>query len=47
LLLDVGKLTQGCGQQCTADGMHYDGEVYDAVLHIMLNALVIESQQRI
>ncbi|KAF0928534.1 hypothetical protein E2562_005984 [Oryza meyeriana var. granulata] len=47
LLLDVGKLTRGCGQQCTADGMHYDGEVYDAVLHIMLNALVIESQQRI
>ncbi|CAN6284101.1 unnamed protein product [Urochloa humidicola] len=47
LLLDVGKLTQGCGQQCTTDGMHYDGEVYDAVLHIMLNALVIESQQRI
>ena len=47
LLLDVGKLTQGCGQQCTADGMHYDGGVYDAVMHIMLNALVIESQQRI
>ncbi|WVZ57486.1 hypothetical protein U9M48_007865 [Paspalum notatum var. saurae] len=39
LLLDVGKLTQGCGQQCTADGMHYDGNVYDAVLHIMLNAM--------
>uniref|UniRef100_A0A0D9XLY7 Pmr5/Cas1p GDSL/SGNH-like acyl-esterase family protein n=1 Tax=Leersia perrieri TaxID=77586 RepID=A0A0D9XLY7_9ORYZ len=47
LLLDVGKLSRGCGQQCTADGMHYDGDVYDAVLHIMLNALVIESQQRI
>jgi hypothetical protein len=47
LLLDVGMLTEVCGQQCTADGMHYDGEVYDAVLHIMLNALVIESQQRI
>jgi hypothetical protein len=40
----VGTLTQGCGQQCTADGMHHDGEVYDAVLHITLNALVIESQ---
>ncbi|KAK3153186.1 hypothetical protein QOZ80_2BG0168960 [Eleusine coracana subsp. coracana] len=47
MLLDVGKLTQGCGQQCAADGMHYNGEVFDAVLHIMLNALVIESQQRI
>ncbi|XP_020180095.2 protein ALTERED XYLOGLUCAN 9 [Aegilops tauschii subsp. strangulata] len=46
-LLDVGKLTRGCEQQCTADGMHYNGVVYDAVMHIMLNALVIESQQRI
>ncbi|KQJ97603.1 uncharacterized protein LOC100825224 [Brachypodium distachyon] len=46
-LLDVGKLTRGCEQQCTADGMHYGGVVYDAVMHIMLNALVIESQQRI
>lgn len=46
-LLDVGKLTRGCERQCTADGMHYNGVVYDAVMHIMLNALVIESQQRI
>lgn len=44
-LLDVGKLTRGC--ECTPDGMHYDGVVYDAVMHIMFNALVIESQQRI
>jgi hypothetical protein len=27
--------------------VHYDGVVYDTVMHIMLNALVIESQQRI
>jgi len=46
-LLDVGKLSRGCERQCTADGMHYNGVVYDAVMHIMLNALVIESQQRI
>lgn len=46
-LLDVGKLSRGCERQCTADGMHYNDVVYDAVMHIMLNALVIESQQRI
>ncbi|XP_072962685.1 protein ALTERED XYLOGLUCAN 9 [Typha angustifolia] len=47
LLLDVGLLSRGCGQQCTADGMHYDGVVYEAAFHIMLNALLIDSQQRI
>ncbi|OAY66166.1 hypothetical protein ACMD2_16331 [Ananas comosus] len=47
LLLDVGMLSRGCGRGCTADGMHYDGVVYEAALHVMLNALLIESQQRI
>jgi hypothetical protein len=47
VLLDVRLLSQGCGAQCTDDGMHYDGMVYNAALQIMLNALVIESQQRI
>ncbi|EHA8592128.1 PC-Esterase [Cocos nucifera] len=47
LLLDIGLLSRGCGRRCTADGMHYDGVVYEAALHIMLNALLIESQQRI
>ncbi|WOK98841.1 hypothetical protein Cni_G07553 [Canna indica] len=47
LLLDIGLLSRGCGQGCTSDGMHYDGVVYEAALHIMLNALLIESQQRI
>ncbi|XP_010923826.2 LOW QUALITY PROTEIN: protein ALTERED XYLOGLUCAN 9 [Elaeis guineensis] len=47
LLLDIGLLSRGCGRRCTADGMHYDRVVYEAALHIMLNALLIESQQRI
>ncbi|KAJ0968852.1 hypothetical protein J5N97_021729 [Dioscorea zingiberensis] len=47
LLLDVGLLSRGCGSQCTVDGMHYDEAVYEAALHIMLNALLIESHQRI
>ncbi|XP_074565945.1 protein ALTERED XYLOGLUCAN 9-like [Curcuma longa] len=47
LLLDIGSLSQGCGRGCTTDGMHYDNVVYEAALHIMLNALLIESQQRI
>ncbi|CAL9137655.1 unnamed protein product, partial [Musa acuminata var. zebrina] len=47
LLLDIGLLSQGCGQGCTTDGMHYDSVVYEAAFHIMLNALLIESQQRI
>lgn len=46
LLLDIGLLSRGCGRRCTVDGMHYNGVVYDAALHIMLNALLIESQQR-
>ncbi|XP_077219530.1 pmr5/Cas1p GDSL/SGNH-like acyl-esterase family protein [Tasmannia lanceolata] len=47
ILLDVGLLSRNCGLQCTVDGMHYNGVVYDAALQIMLNALLIESQQRI
>ncbi|XP_039137989.1 uncharacterized protein LOC120275468 [Dioscorea cayenensis subsp. rotundata] len=47
LLLDVGLLSRGCGSRCTVDGMHYDEVVYEAALHIMLNALLIESHQRI
>lgn len=47
MLLDVGSLSRSCGQQCTTDGMHYGGVVYEAALQVMLNALLIESQQRI
>ncbi|PKA53099.1 hypothetical protein AXF42_Ash019007 [Apostasia shenzhenica] len=47
LLLDIGSLSRICGQKCTTDGMHYEGLVYETALQIMLNALLIESQQRI
>lgn len=47
ILLDIESLTWNCGPRCTADGMHYDGAVYDAAVHVMLNALLIESHQRI
>ncbi|KAM7267990.1 hypothetical protein ACFE04_010156 [Oxalis oulophora] len=42
-LLDIQTLSWNCGPRCTVDGMHYDGAVYDAAVHIMLNTLLIES----
>lgn len=45
VLLDIKSLTQNCGSTCTIDGIHYDTAVYDALVHIMLNALLIETQQ--
>ncbi|KAH0465895.1 hypothetical protein IEQ34_005998 [Dendrobium chrysotoxum] len=47
VLLDIGSLSRSCGLQCTTDGMHYERVVYEAALQVMLNALLIESQQRI
>ncbi|KAL4186341.1 hypothetical protein AMTRI_Chr09g13640 [Amborella trichopoda] len=47
VLLDIRSLSLGCGSHCTEDGMHYDVLIYDAAVHIMLNALLIESHQRI
>ncbi|KAF5750191.1 hypothetical protein HS088_TW03G00524 [Tripterygium wilfordii] len=47
LLLDIQSLTWNCGPHCTADGMHYDAAVYDAAVHAMLNALLIQSHQKI
>ncbi|KAK7385655.1 hypothetical protein VNO78_31421 [Psophocarpus tetragonolobus] len=46
-LLDIGSLSWNCGIRCTDDGMHYDGVVYEAGVQIMLNALLIESHQRL
>ncbi|XP_027333075.1 uncharacterized protein LOC113847939 [Abrus precatorius] len=46
-LLDIGSLSWNCGIRCTDDGMHYDGVVYEAGVHIMLNALLIESHQKL
>ncbi|GKV20321.1 hypothetical protein SLEP1_g30466 [Rubroshorea leprosula] len=45
VLMDIESLTWNCGPRCTEDGMHYDGTVYEAAVHIMLNALLIESHQ--
>ncbi|KAK3218694.1 hypothetical protein Dsin_012664 [Dipteronia sinensis] len=47
ILLDIQSLTWNCGPRCTVDGMHYDGAVYEAAVHVMLNALLIESHQRL
>lgn len=47
LLLDIGSLSRHCGPRCTVDGMHYDKVVYEVANHILLNALLIESQQQI
>lgn len=45
ILLDMQSLTWNCGPRCTIDGMHYDAAIYEAVVHIMLNSLLIESHQ--
>jgi hypothetical protein len=45
LLLDMESLTWNCGVKCTEDGMHYQGAVYEAAIHILLNALLIQSHQ--
>lgn len=47
VLLDMQSLSENCGVRCTEDGMHYDGVVYEAAVHIMLNALLIQSQQKL
>ncbi|KAL1348580.1 hypothetical protein HN51_024560 [Arachis hypogaea] len=46
-LLDMGSLSWNCGNKCTDDGMHYDLVVYEAAVHILLNALLIESNQKL
>ncbi|AES99132.1 hypothetical protein MtrunA17_Chr5g0433831 [Medicago truncatula] len=45
----IGSLSLNCGIKCTDDGMHYDGAVYEAELHIdmMFSALLIESHQKL
>ncbi|XP_011038337.1 PREDICTED: uncharacterized protein LOC105135244 [Populus euphratica] len=47
LLLDIQSLSWNCGPRCTIDGMHYDETVYEAAVHILLNALLIESHQKL
>ncbi|CAN4116689.1 unnamed protein product [Withania somnifera] len=45
--LDIHLLSNNCGVRCTTDGMHYHGAVYEAAVHIMLNGLLIESNQKL
>ncbi|KAJ8545073.1 hypothetical protein K7X08_017656 [Anisodus acutangulus] len=47
LLLDVHALSNYCGARCTTDGMHYHRVVYEAAVHVMLNALLVESNQNL
>ncbi|KAI3794396.1 hypothetical protein L1987_37027 [Smallanthus sonchifolius] len=47
LLLDAEMLTRKCGVDCSLDGMHYGDVVYEASVHVMLNALLIESHQKL
>nr|XP_043634520.1 uncharacterized protein LOC122605626 [Erigeron canadensis] len=47
LLLDVGMLSSRCGFDCSLDGMHYNDVVYEASVQVMLNALLIESHQKL
>ncbi|KAK9062126.1 hypothetical protein SSX86_019311 [Deinandra increscens subsp. villosa] len=47
LLLDVEMLSSKCGADCSSDGMHYNDVVYEASVHVMLNALLIESHQKL
>ncbi|CAN0906658.1 hypothetical protein LINGRAHAP2_LOCUS24382 [Linum grandiflorum] len=46
-LLDIRSLSSNCGLSCTVDGMHYDGAINEAALQILLNALLIESHQKL
>lgn len=46
-LLDVEMLSNRCGVDCSLDGMHYNDVVYEASVHVMLNALLIESHQKL
>lgn len=38
-LIDMHRLTQGCGPDCTHDGLHYSNTTYDAALQIWINNL--------
>lgn len=39
-VLDVHRVTRGCGAACTLDGMHYSNTTYDVLLQLWLNAAV-------
>ncbi|KAI5055295.1 hypothetical protein GOP47_0030440 [Adiantum capillus-veneris] len=45
MLLDLYEISEGCGIECTSDGMHYCSVVYEAAVQVMLNALLIATHQ--
>ncbi|XP_065850443.1 protein ALTERED XYLOGLUCAN 9 [Euphorbia lathyris] len=47
VMLNIQSMSWNCGPRCTVDGMHYDKAVYEAAVHILLNALLIESHQKL
>jgi hypothetical protein len=38
MLLDIQKLSQLCGPQCTRDGIHYSPAIYQAALQLLINS---------
>ncbi|XP_073152527.1 protein ALTERED XYLOGLUCAN 9-like [Henckelia pumila] len=46
-LLDLRLLSDLCGADCAADGMHYEEFVHDAAVQILLNILAISSNKNI
>jgi hypothetical protein len=45
LLLDIRKLSGGCSPKCSLDGIHYSNATYQAVLHVLINTLLIAAHQ--
>ncbi|CAK9206971.1 unnamed protein product [Sphagnum troendelagicum] len=45
LLLDIRKLSGGCSPECSLDGIHYSNATYRAVLHVLINTLLIATHQ--
>jgi len=39
ILLDLHSVSQGCGDECTTDGIHYSENVYQVLVQAFLNAL--------
>ncbi|KAK9825359.1 hypothetical protein WJX81_003344 [Elliptochloris bilobata] len=38
-MLDIHRLTQGCGPDCTHDGLHYSNATYDTAVQVWANTL--------
>ena len=38
-LVELGRLTVGCGASCSHDGLHYNNVTYDAAVQLMLHGV--------